>query len=86
MSRPTSSPVQALPWLLPALEAAILLVLVLSNPPDLARHRRWLHRTAITLATLMVAAALLATVRVIDDLIHGSALTNDPAHMLPPVP
>jgi len=82
MSRPTSSPVQALPWLLPALEAAILVVLVLCNPPDLARHRRWLHPTAVTLATLMVAAALWATVRLIDDLIHGSALTNDPAHLL----
>jgi hypothetical protein len=48
----------------------------------LARHRRWLHPTAVTLATLMVAAALWATVRLIDDLIHGSAVTNDPARLL----
>jgi hypothetical protein len=30
----------------------------------------------------MVAAALWATVRLIDDLIHGSAVTNDPARLL----
>ena len=31
---------------------------------------------------MMVAAALWATVRLIDDLIHGSAVTNDPARLL----
>ena len=70
------------PWLLPALEAAILGVLVFGHPANLARHRRWLRPTAVTLATLMVAAALWATVRLIDDLIHGSAVTNDPARLL----
>ncbi len=75
-------PVLAVPWLLPALEAVLLGVLVFGRPADLARHRRWLHPTAVTLATLMVAAALWATVRLIDDLIHGSALTNDPARLL----
>jgi uncharacterized membrane protein len=75
-------PVIAVPWLLPALEAAVLGVLVFGNPADLAKHRRWLHPTAVTLATVMVAAALWATVRLIDDLIHGSALTNDPARLL----
>ena len=74
--------VVAVPWLLPALEAAMLGVLVFGYPADLARHRRWLHPTAVTLATLMVAAALWATVRLIDDLIHGSAVTNDPARLL----
>ena len=75
-------PVIGVPWLLPTLEAAVLGVLVFGHPADLARHRRWLHPTAVTLATLMVAAALWATVRLIDDLIHGSALTNDPARLL----
>jgi len=75
-------PVIGVPWLLPALEAAVLGVLVFGNPADLARHRRWLHPTAVTLATLMVAAALWATVRLIGDLIHGSAVTNDPARLL----
>jgi hypothetical protein len=75
-------PVIGVPWLLPTLEAAILGVLVFGHPADLARHRRWLHPTAVTLATLLVAAALWATVRLIDDLIHGSALTNDPTRLL----
>jgi hypothetical protein len=72
----------AVPWLLPALEAAMLGVLVFGRPADLARHRRWLHPTAVTLAILMVAGALWATVRLIDDLIRGSAVTNDPARLL----
>src|SRR4029453_10299855 len=66
-------PVIAMPWLLPALEATVLGVLVFGNPADLARHRRWLHPTAVTLATLMVAAALWGTGRLIANLIHGSA-------------
>jgi uncharacterized membrane protein len=75
-------PVIGVPWLLPALEVATIGVLVFGRPADLARHRRWLHPTAVTLATLMVVAALWATVRLIDDLIRGSALTNDPARLL----
>jgi hypothetical protein len=72
----------AVPWLLPALEATMLGVLVFGRPADLATHRRWLHPTAVTLTILMVAAALWGTVRLIDDLIHGSAVTNDPARLL----
>lgn len=72
----------AVPWLLPALEAVLLGVLVFGDPAGFARHRRWLHLTAVTLATLMVAAALWATVRLINDLIHGSVVTNDPARLL----
>ena len=75
-------PVISAPWLLPTLEAAILGVLVFGHPADLARHRRWLRPTAVTLASLMVAAALWATVRLIDDLIQGAALTNDPTLLL----
>jgi hypothetical protein len=75
-------PVVVIPWLLPTLEAAILGILVFGRPGDLARRRRWLRPTAVALATLMVAAALWATVRLVDDLIHGSAVTNDPARLL----
>ena len=75
-------PIIAAPWLLPALEASLLGVLVFGDPAALARQRRWLHPTAVTLATLMVSAALWATVRLIVDLIEGSAVTNDPARLL----
>ena len=75
-------PAIGVPWLLPTLEAAIVVVLVFGQPADLVRNRRWLRPTAVTLAALMVAAALWATVRLINDLIHGSAVTNDPARLL----
>jgi hypothetical protein len=71
-----------LPWLLPVAELTIIAVLVFGNPADLARQRRWLHPTAVALVSVMVLAALWATVRLIDDLIWGSALTNEPALLL----
>ena len=77
-----NEPVISVPWLLPILEVAILVVLVFGHPADLARHRRWLRPTALTLVSLMVATALWATVLLINDLIHGSALTNDPSLLL----
>ena len=64
-------PFVAVPWLLPTLEAVLLGVLVFGRPAGLASHRRWLHPTAVTTATLMVVAGLWATVRLIDDFIHG---------------
>jgi hypothetical protein len=72
--------------MLPALEAALPAVLVFGDPAELAKHRRVLHPTAVTLATLMIAAAPWATVRLINDLIHGSAVTNTPHTCSPPAP
>ncbi|MFH8252695.1 hypothetical protein ACH3VR_20170 [Microbacterium sp. B2969] len=71
-----------LPWLLPAVEIVILVVLVFGHPAGLAKQRRWLRPTAIALVLAMVASALWATVRLINDLIWGSALTNEPALLL----
>jgi hypothetical protein len=71
-----------LPWLLPIVEVAIIGVLVFGHPARLQKPRRWLHPTAVTLVSLMVFAALWATVRLINDLIWGSKLTNEPTLLL----
>lgn len=71
-----------LPWLLPIVEVAIILVLVFGHPADIVRQRRWLRPTAVALVALMVLAALWATVRLINDLILGTGVTNDPALLL----
>jgi uncharacterized membrane protein len=69
-------------WLLPTIEAVLLLVLLASDPSRLAKRGKWLHRCAIGLVSLLVAAALWATVLLVYDLIKGSTLTNSPGTLL----
>jgi hypothetical protein len=69
------------PWLLPAIEAALLVVLVASDPSGLAERRR-LRRVALVLVGLLVAAALWATVLLVDELIHGTGVSNAPSELL----
>jgi hypothetical protein len=76
------SGVLTFPWLLPTVEIVILVVLVFGHPGGLKRQRRWLRPTAVALALAMVVSALWATVRLINDLIWGSALTKEPALLL----
>ena len=70
------------PWLLPVIEALLLGVLIFGDPAALARQRRWLRPTALVLVGVLVAAALWATVTLIDDLIRGSAVTDSPGQLL----
>jgi hypothetical protein len=69
------------PWLLPSLEAGLLLVLLTSHPSDLGERRR-LRRIALILVWLLVLAALWATAVLIDDLIEGKGVTNSPGKLL----
>ena len=69
------------PWLLPTIEGALLLVLVTSDPQGREERRR-VRRLALILVWLLVTAALWATVLLIHDLIKGSGVSNDPADLL----
>src|SRR3954468_13304219 len=60
-----------LPFVLPVLEAAMVVVLLTPNPAGEAEHRR-MRRIALVLVGLFVAAALTATVQLIRDLIDGT--------------
>jgi hypothetical protein len=71
-----------LPWVLPGIEAALLLALVVGNPSRLARRTRWAHRIAVTLVVVLVLAALLATGLLVYDLIRGRGVTNSPSELL----
>ena len=77
-----SSAILDVPWLLPTAEVAIIVVLIFGRPAHLTRQLRWLHPTAVALVCIMVASALWATVRLINDLIWGSELANEPALLL----
>ena len=69
------------PWLVPAVEA-VLLALLLAGPGSAARHARWLRRVAVTFVVVLVAAALWATGLLVYDLIKGLGVTNSPSRLL----
>jgi hypothetical protein len=70
-----------LPWLLPAVEAALLLVLITGNPSGAVERRR-MRRIALALVCLLVLAALWATAFLVADLIRGKGVTNDASELL----
>jgi hypothetical protein len=68
-------------WLVPAIEA-VLLVLLVTNDLSSPGERRRAHRLAIVLISLLVAAALWATAVLVHDLIKGTGVANDPSELL----
>jgi hypothetical protein len=71
----------AVPWLTPLFEAALVVVLLTSDPSGAAEGRR-LRRLAIVLVGLLVLASLWATGLLIHDLITGEGNANDPDELL----
>jgi hypothetical protein len=70
-----------IPWLAPAIEGLMVVVLLTSNPSSPAERVR-LRRTSLVLAAVLVAAALWSTAVLIHDLIAGEALANHPGELL----
>jgi uncharacterized membrane protein len=69
-------------WLIPAIEAVLLTVLLFSDPGNLAKHRDVLRPVAVTLVALLVVAALWATVLLVYDLIRGTGVTQHASELL----
>jgi uncharacterized membrane protein len=69
-------------WLVPAVEATLLLALVAADPVSLARRTKWLRRVAVTLTIVLVLAALWATVLLVRDLIKGTGVSHSPTELL----
>jgi hypothetical protein len=69
------------PWLVPSIEAVLLVVLFTSNPGSAAERRR-LRRLALVLVGMLVAAALWATTRLITELIEGTGVSDSPDELL----
>jgi GNAT superfamily N-acetyltransferase len=69
------------PWVLPAIEAALLAVLLTSDP-SAPHERRRLRRVALVVVAILVAAALWATALLVDDLIRGQGVSNAPRELL----
>jgi hypothetical protein len=69
------------PWLVPSIEA-LLLVVLLAGPAGLAERTPWVRRAAIALVIVLVAAALWATVLLVYDLIKGTGVTQSASKLL----
>jgi len=73
------------PWLVPAVEVVVLVLLFLlltSDPVSVRRRVRWLHELSVTFVCILVAAALWATTLLVYDLIKGIGETNSPTKLL----
>jgi hypothetical protein len=69
-------------WLLPLIEGILLVAVVAGDPDKITRRSRWLRALSIGLVSVLVLGALWATVQLIDDLIHGGAVTNSASDLL----
>ena len=69
-------------WLIPGIEFGLLACLVAADPAHLARRRRWLRWIAIVLVLALAAATLLATGKLIRELIVGGQVTNQASSLL----
>ena len=70
------------PWLLPALEGVLLVVLLGADPQSIARRSLVLRRVAMTLVVLLVCAALWSTILLIYDLVQGLGVSEKPGELL----
>jgi uncharacterized membrane protein len=71
-----------LPWVLPAIEAVLLFVLVAGDPARLRARVRWLRPLLVFLVSALVVVALWATVVLVYDLIKGTGVSNSPTELL----
>ena len=70
------------PWVLPAIELATLIVLFAGNPGSLTKPRRWARPLALAAVGLLVTGALWATVLLVYHLITGAEVTESPGMLL----
>jgi uncharacterized membrane protein len=70
------------PWALPLIEGLLLVAMVAAGPVRISRRSRELRVLSIVLVSVLVFGALWATVQLIDDLIHGGAVTNSASELL----
>ena len=69
-------------WLVPGIEFGLLACLIAADPVHLARRRRWLRRVSVALVFALAAATLLATGKLIQQLITGGKVTNEASSLL----
>lgn len=69
-------------WLVPSLEAALLVAIVVGDPARLARRTPWVRRIAVSIVVLLVASALWATALLVYDLIRAEGVSQSATKLL----
>jgi hypothetical protein len=69
-------------WLLPILEGALLVVLIVGDPGRISKRSSVLRGSSIALVTVLIAQSLWSTAGLIDELIVGGPHTNKPGPLL----
>jgi len=69
-------------WVLPSIEALLLVAMVAADPGAITRRSRELRMLSIGLVSVLVIGALWSTLLLIDDLIHGGPEVNSAGELL----
>ena len=69
-------------WILPVVEALLLIALVVADPGRIDRRSDFIRALSIGLVVILVGGAAVATVRLVVDLIRGGPETNSPTQLL----
>jgi hypothetical protein len=69
-------------WLLPLVEAILLVAVIVGDPSRISRRSRVLRTISIALVCVLGLGTLWATGQLIDDLIHGGPETNSASDLL----
>lgn len=69
-------------WIIPVVEACLLVALIVADPGRIDRRSRAVRAISIMLVVLLVIGAGTVTARLVVDLIHGGPETNSPGPLL----
>jgi hypothetical protein len=69
-------------WIVPAIEALLLIALVIADPGRIDRRSTLVRAFSIALVVILVAGAAAVTTRLVVDLLRGGADTNSPGQLL----
>jgi hypothetical protein len=70
------------PWLVPAVEAMLVIALIVGDPGNISKRGKWARRVGVTLVVLLVVAALWATILLIYDLVKGTGVATSATELL----
>jgi uncharacterized membrane protein len=69
-------------WVIPAIEAVLLVALIVADPGRIDRRSRLVRGLSLGLVVVLIAGAAAAIVRLVVDLVRGGMDTNSPGALL----
>jgi hypothetical protein len=70
------------PWLVPGIEIAMLVMLILADPTRVMEQRRWLRRVSLALVLSLAVVVFVSTVVLVTGLIEGGKVTQSAGSLL----